>query len=975
MNRRYKSLLVLLLLLMTAVASAQTKQKRMVKGTIVDFVTLDPVERVDSVEILRADSTLATKARWYDEYKYNRNNYYYSGKYVKEFTAEVPDTGTYILHVEAPDFHPFYQKFTVNSGKRQFETDLGRVELRKKAKPVDSDVNLKEVVVQATKLKFYFDGDTLVYDATAFVTDQSFTLNDALKKMPGIDIRKDGTIYSNGRKVEALLLNGKDFFNKDRKTLLDNLPAFMVKDVKIYDKTQDSLSLFKREREFRGLVMDVKMKKEYATSTIGKADVGYGTGNHYQGKLFGMKFNSLGRVSVSANLNNVNSTELQVSEYVRVSEGTMFGDDGEQRNTQTQMNYNFDHSKGLYALNGNVKINYYDAEMLLLTNTQNFYSTGDVFSRASQHRRSYDFGITSSHTWNFLGNTFWDFTLSPTLSLRHHHQRYGSISGSFNTDVMNTLGVAWEDSLRSKVLSPTLQKDGVSRTINDNRSCSDNIVGKISLNKDFKIANSDDALHLMVQGSVDKEHNRGFSQYSINQIANGNQKEWENKHNHGTNSNKLLIGRLSYDFKIFPRTTLSAFYEHTSSAGESDYSLYALHKLEGWASGTEHLLGELPHAEALASVIDNANSNRTDDRANTDEVLVKYRFDPKKESKMPDFSLQFSLPMRRSSLHYIGEQADTTVRVSLCRPKIEASLGYNWKGYSFRLSYSDEHYEPSLHSLLNIRSTATPLYVNIGNPHLRGSHIQSINFSGHYSKGLTWHSLYGYWQNTRHGQASASVYNRQTGVNTIKAVNVEGNMHFYSNLQSQFYLGNRRESEINNQLALNIQKSMSMQTAESFDDLRLYQVRNTRISENITFRQHLLKNTLMLSGALHVNYNRAISPLESFERISAWDYGFNAEVEVSLPKRFEIESSLMGISRRGYNYAQMNDNEYLWNITAKKHVKDWTLQLDVFDLLNQRKSVWYQISSTARTETFRNTLRRYAMLHVIWKINKKPKKA
>src|SRR5574344_629863 len=101
MNRRYKSLLVLLLLLMTAVASAQTKQKRMVKGTIVDFVTLDPVERVDSVEILRADSTLATKARWYDEYKYNRNNYYYSGKYVKEFTAEVPDTGTYILHVEA----------------------------------------------------------------------------------------------------------------------------------------------------------------------------------------------------------------------------------------------------------------------------------------------------------------------------------------------------------------------------------------------------------------------------------------------------------------------------------------------------------------------------------------------------------------------------------------------------------------------------------------------------------------------------------------------------------------------------------------------------------------------------------------------------------------------------------------------------------------------------------------------------------
>ena len=61
--------------------------------------------------------------------------------------------------------------------------------------------------------------------------------------MPGLTINNDGEILSNGRKVETLLLNGKDFFNNDRKTLLENLPAFMVKHVKVYEKEKDKTSL------------------------------------------------------------------------------------------------------------------------------------------------------------------------------------------------------------------------------------------------------------------------------------------------------------------------------------------------------------------------------------------------------------------------------------------------------------------------------------------------------------------------------------------------------------------------------------------------------------------------------------------------------------------------------------------------------------------------------------------------------------
>jgi hypothetical protein len=65
--------------------------------------------------------------------------------------------------------------------------------------------------------------------------------------MPGLEMHPNGEIKVHGRKIDELLLNGKDFFNSDRKTLLENMPAYMVKNVKIYTKEKDSLSLIKRE--------------------------------------------------------------------------------------------------------------------------------------------------------------------------------------------------------------------------------------------------------------------------------------------------------------------------------------------------------------------------------------------------------------------------------------------------------------------------------------------------------------------------------------------------------------------------------------------------------------------------------------------------------------------------------------------------------------------------------------------------------
>ncbi len=76
---------------------------------------------------------------------------------------------------------------------------------------------------------FYNKGDTLIYNADAFVFSEGSSLDAIIEQMPGVELRKNGRIYVNGKFVETLLLNGKDLFNGDNQLMLENLPAFYRK--------------------------------------------------------------------------------------------------------------------------------------------------------------------------------------------------------------------------------------------------------------------------------------------------------------------------------------------------------------------------------------------------------------------------------------------------------------------------------------------------------------------------------------------------------------------------------------------------------------------------------------------------------------------------------------------------------------------------------------------------------------------------
>lgn len=133
---------------------------------------------------------------------------------------------------------------------------------------------LAPAVVKATKVKFYIDNDTIVYNADAFNLSEGSMLDALIRQLPGVELEQGGQIYVNGRLVNELLLNGKDFFNGDRQIILDNLPSFMVQDVKVYQRptewqrrTNDTLGV-------KSLVMDIGLKRKYSIGWIANADAG-----------------------------------------------------------------------------------------------------------------------------------------------------------------------------------------------------------------------------------------------------------------------------------------------------------------------------------------------------------------------------------------------------------------------------------------------------------------------------------------------------------------------------------------------------------------------------------------------------------------------------------------------------------------------------------------------------------------------------
>ena len=138
----------------------------------------------------------------------------------------------YIVRVEHPDYETGEMSVELRNLHRNRYLELSTLLMKRR-------FVLDEVVVTASIVKIAYKGDTIEVNANAFNIPEGSMLSGLVGSIPGCELKPGGEILMNGRRVDYLLLNGKEFFRGDNSVMLDNLPYYVVQKLQFYEKEDE----------------------------------------------------------------------------------------------------------------------------------------------------------------------------------------------------------------------------------------------------------------------------------------------------------------------------------------------------------------------------------------------------------------------------------------------------------------------------------------------------------------------------------------------------------------------------------------------------------------------------------------------------------------------------------------------------------------------------------------------------------------
>ncbi|MBK0380449.1 TonB-dependent receptor [Mucilaginibacter segetis] len=283
-----KYFIITSLLILTLRAYSQTP--RDVRGIVKDStgVTLPGT----SVKLLNGkdSSTTVTDAN---------GRFVFQSVAVKEFSLVVQSIG----------YQPVKRHFILDDGTKP--ADLAPIILKTDTHMLNT-VNI--VDVNPVRLK----EDTVEFNAAAYPVREGAPVEDVIKKLPGVDVDKDGNITAEGKSINKVRVNGKDFFGGDVKTATKNLPADVVQNIQIIDDYGDQANITGVKTGDPEKILNINIKPSKNYGYFGQASVGDGAdmipgvssdkeGNRYVAQANLFSFNGNRQIAVLGNLNNTNT--------------------------------------------------------------------------------------------------------------------------------------------------------------------------------------------------------------------------------------------------------------------------------------------------------------------------------------------------------------------------------------------------------------------------------------------------------------------------------------------------------------------------------------------------------------------------------------------------------------------------------------------------------------------------------------------
>ena len=177
--------------------------------------------------------------------------------------------------------------------------DLGTLEMTPGAEAIES------VVLEVPALRSSIRGDTLSYRASAYQVAFGADAGALIGKMPGLEIA-DGVIEAQGRTVQRVFVDGREFFGNDVMSAIRNIPADMIESINVYNSQSD-------QSEFTGVdlgdgytAINIVTQPDKRRGAFGRLFAGYGLTDKYIGGGNMNLFDQTRRLSVIGLANNIN---------------------------------------------------------------------------------------------------------------------------------------------------------------------------------------------------------------------------------------------------------------------------------------------------------------------------------------------------------------------------------------------------------------------------------------------------------------------------------------------------------------------------------------------------------------------------------------------------------------------------------------------------------------------------------------------
>lgn len=817
--------------------------------------------------------------------------------------------------------------------------DLGTITM------VNQSIILDEIKIQSAPINI--KEDTIEYRADAFKVKENGVVEDLLKKLPGVQVDKNGNIKAQGKAITKIKVNGKDFFGGDPKTATRELPANIVDKVQIVDDYGDQATVSGIKDGEPEKVMNIQLKKDRNTGYFGRLTAGVGDKGRYQASLNGNYFKDRQQISVFSNSNNTSQSNFNSggggnmirsgpdlpgtsgaamnaagNGDLQLQSGNT-GSDGVTTSNSFGINYRDDWGKKL-TIYGSYSYSHRNNTGYKITSQQNIFSSGTFFN--NQNNNFENFGESHRFLFNMEYNidSLNYLKISPGLSYANGNGSSKIIFDYYSANVKTS--------------------EGYYNTINNSNS--PNISGSILFNHKFRKRGRNLSMNINAGTSAnnsDQDSRNNTIQYNPSGTANlflFNTQQ-NNNHNYGI--------RFTYTEPLTKVRFLDIVFSHNLSYSRNNKAVYNVDA----PTGLKFFNGGLSN-----DYENNYFNNRANVSIRTTEKKYNYTF---------GISVQ---PVNLSGLSLTKDSAYRPIKRVNVFPVARFSYNFS-KTQSLTANYRGDAQQPGFTQLQDIVDSSNLQYRTRGNPNLKPSINHSVNF---YYNNFNLTSGRVLFTNLSFSTIQNQIVNNTSRIGTSGAqLTMPENVNGYYNV-SGFY--NLSKPYKNRRYVISLNGILNFNHNINLIDNAKNTGKNWVVGQGFNFEFNH-KEWLEFSAGANYSLNAITysntgtnNTFRQNDKYSSWAISSNININVfkswilKYDFQYTINHGLTGV---------VGKNIAIINASVEKQLfkkKNGIIRLQGLDLLNQNSNISRTVSANSIIDSRSNRLKRYFMLTFTYRLQK-----